>query len=310
VHPRMNTKHVRWLWGCSAQVCGDAVGIILILRRLKFLFKALMAYKSVRPLLEASHESPLGRFLLARPQSVGAVIWPYQCAGWNVHTRLARILDHYSVVEEIGAGIDFSVDREITLLDLSQIKEGFRVILDQSEWFMREGQLALSFFVGEVRIYVLAFSLFHTEGSIAAFVGAIQGRDIEGALETYKELTKACCGMRPRDLLIEIFRMLCAELGVAIIFAVADEYRHHRSDYFGPFSAKKFTANYNEIWADRGGTRVDPMYYRLAVNEERRDIASVQPKKRSLYRRRFEMLRGIQNQLQGRYRRLAGLKGI
>jgi uncharacterized protein VirK/YbjX len=171
------------------------------------------------------------------------------------------------------------------------------VVVDQPIWFVREGQLVINLFLGEERIYSLAFSLFGQAGSVGAFVGAIQGRDIEGINDIYRELTKSSHGMRPRDLVIEIFRMFCAELGIAEILAVSDEYRHHRSGYFGNSADTKFSSNYNEIWEDRGGERVDPTCYRLKVGHEERDISSIPSKKRSLYRRRYEALQSIRQQI-------------
>ena len=293
-----------WLWANSAAVC-EGKGIVLTTRRIRFFLNALAAYGSVKPMIDAPRESPLGKLIRHRPEAIGAVIWPYQCAGWNAQTRLARIRDHYAVVEKIGGAIDFPVDGKISLLDLGDIREGFHVIVDQPIWFMREGQLAINLFLGDVRMYTLAFSLFHQKNAIAAFVGAIQGRDIEGALEEYRELTKAAHGMRPRDLLIEVFRMFCAELGVTQIFAVSDEYRHHKDRYFGEVSKKKFSASYDEIWTDRGGVRVDPMFYQLDTGDTVRDLATIPSKKRSMYRRRFEMLRRIRAQMHDRYSSLA-----
>ena len=294
-----------WLWANSAAVC-EGKGIVLTTRRIRFFLNALAAYGSVKPMIDAPRESPLGKLIRHRPEAIGAVIWPYQCAGWNAQTRLARIRDHYAVVEKIGGAIDFPVDGKISLLDLGDIREGFHVIVDQPIWFMREGQLAINLFLGDVRMYTLAFSLFHQKNAIAAFVGAIQGRDIEGALEEYRELTKAAHGMRPRDLLIEVFRMFCAELGVTQIFAVSDEYRHHKDQrFFGQVSKKKFSTNYDEVWTDRGGVRVDPMFYQLDTGDTVRDLATIPSKKRGMYRRRFDMLRRIRAQMHDRYSSLA-----
>jgi uncharacterized protein VirK/YbjX len=103
--------------------------------------------------------------------------------------------------------------------------------------------------------------------------------------------------MRPRDLLIEILRMFCADLSVTEIFAVSDEYRHHRSGYFKKSADAEFSSNYNEIWEDRGGVRVDAMCYRLAVEHEERDLSTIPSKKRGLYRRRYEMLNSIRHQM-------------
>ena len=128
----------------------------------------------------------------------------------------------------------------------------------------------------------------------------MQGRDIEGVADEYRELTKAAHGMRPRDLLFEIFRMLCSLLCVSKILAVADEFRHHRSAYFGGPN-QQFSKNYNEMWVDRGGERASPMFFALEVRGPRREVSDVPAKKRGMYRRRYEMLEAIEQQMMDNY---------
>jgi uncharacterized protein VirK/YbjX len=294
-------RDIVWLWAASATMF-KVNGFVAATRRMRFIFRALTIYESVKPFVDASPESPLGRLMEHRPETIGAVVWPYQCLEWDARTRLARIRDHCSVIERMGGSIDFPVEGQLNLLDLSEIRAGLRVIVDQPKWFMREGQLAINLFMDDTRLYSLVFSLSNELSGITAFVGGIQGRDIEGVLDQYRELTKASHGMRPRDLLIEVFKMLCATLGVTQIFAVSDESRHHRSPYFGKASARKLSVNYNDIWADRGGVRVNPEYYRLEVESRERNLDSVAAKKRGMYRRRYEMLRSLRQQINGSYR--------
>ena len=156
----------------------------------------------------------------------------------------------------MGQPLDFPVDGQLRLLDLNDIRAGFHVVLDQPRWFMREGQFAINLFLNETRLYSLVFSLFRDGEVSAAFVGAIQGRDIEGILDEYRNLTKAAHGMRPRDLLIELFRMFGETIGLKHILAVSDEHRQHRSNYYGKNALSKLSGDYNEIWQNRGGTRI------------------------------------------------------
>jgi uncharacterized protein VirK/YbjX len=296
-------KHIGWLWATSSIVCPGR-GVVPVSRRIRFLFRLLGKYSSLRAFIDAPQESSLGQLITRRPETIGAAIWPYQCSGWNAKTRLARIRDHYKVVEKIGGIIDFPVDRKISLLDLRDIRADFHVTLDQPHWFMREGQLSINLFSGEIRLYTLAFSLFQQKEEVGAFVGAIQGRDIENALDEYRALTKALHGMRPRDFLFEVFRILCSELGVTHILAVSEDYRHHRDQkYFGTASAKKPSSNYDEIWAERGGIQVDPMFFQLDVDKSEKDLGSIPAKRRGMYRRRFEMLRQIRSQMHERCRK-------
>ena len=291
-------KNTSRLWAISSAVW-PGKGFRAIRQRLQFVGRALTAYSAVRPFLEARQDSSLGKLMSHRPETIGAVVWPYQCSGWNARTRLERIRQHYSIIEKWGGRLAFPSDGQLVLLDLPDIRQGLRVIIDGPKWFMREGELSINLFINEERIFSLAFSLTHQNGSHAAFVGGIQGRDIEGALVEYRELTKATHGMRPRDFLIELFRMFCSKLGVKTIFAVSDAYRHHRHPYFAQAS-KMFFNNYDEIWSDRGGSRVDPMYFEFAVDARWRDLDTVPAKKRAMYRRRYEMLERISRQIDAR----------
>ena len=268
------------------------------MRRARFLLDALSVYRVIKPMLNAPAESPLGRLLRSRPETVGAVSWPYLCAGWDAPTRLARICEHYAVVEECGWPIDFSVEDERVLVDLGEIHDGLRAVLDQPRSFLREGQLAISLFIGSVRIYTLAFLLARQSGARVAFVGAIQGSNLSGSRDQYCDLTKVAHGLRPRDLLIEIFRMHCAMLDVSQIFAVAEDYRVQRSEYLRRRLVE--FVSYDVIWKDRNGVRLNAMFFRLEVQSRQRSADEIPARKRGMYRRRYAFLQSLQTQMRER----------
>src|SRR5690349_10419395 len=132
-------KNIIWLWSHSHAVCGGR-GMVSVVRRIRFLARALAIYDAVTPIINAQKDSSLARTIASRPETIGAVIWPYQCLGWNSRTRLARIREHYSIIDSLGGPIDFPVDGQILLLGLDNIREGLRLVLDRPQWFMREGQ--------------------------------------------------------------------------------------------------------------------------------------------------------------------------
>ncbi|MGZ8984360.1 MAG: VirK/YbjX family protein [Methylotenera sp.] len=259
--------------------------------RLLFMMKAARLSSSLRPLLGAAEGSLINKLIKQRPETVGAIVWPYQCRTWDAKTRLNRIVEHYSVIEGLSPLIDFPVNGALKLLDLGGVYENLHVVLDQPKWFMREGQLVLNLFLDDVRIYSLAFSLAHESGKVVAYVGAMQGRNIDGLLDTYREITKAMYGMRPRDFLFKLFRAFCRAVGVSKIFAVSDSSRHHRSSYFGNKAEKKeLTPNYDEIWLELGGILETSDFYVFSVDPQRRNLEEVPSKKRSMYRQRYEFL--------------------
>lgn len=268
-------------------------------QRAKFLALALLNYTAIARMLGAKDGSALQDIILSRPETLGAVIWPYQCIGWTPAVRLNRIVEHFQAVEQLGP-LRFDINEAVRILALDEVRSELAVVIDQPKWFMREGQLSINLFQSETRLYTLAFSLGLHAGQLVAYVGAIQGRDIPGALDAYRDITKCAHGMRPRDLLIEIFRILCTSIHVTRIFAIADEFRIHRSSYFGKDASRKIHLNYNEIWEDRGGKRHDQMFYELPTRGQLRELDAIPQKKRAMYRRRYEMLASIEARVNGR----------
>jgi uncharacterized protein len=294
-HQRTLQHTLKTLFGVSADLFQGG-RLHRLSHRAKFLALALLNYTSVARILGAKDGSALQDIILSRPETLGAVIWPYQCIGWTPAVRLSRIIEHFQAVEQLKP-LRFDVNEAIRILALDEVRSELTVVVDQPKWFMREGQLSINLFQSETRLYTLAFSFGLHAGQLVAYIGAIQGRDIPGALDAYRDLTKCAHGMRPRDLLIEVFRMLCTCIQVTRIFAVSDEFRIHRSSYFGKDASHKIHLNYNEIWQDRGGKRYDRMFYELPTHGQLRELDAIPQKKRAMYRRRYEMLASMEARL-------------
>ena len=259
----------------------------------------------LRPFLHAKVDSPIYRMIAQRPEIIGAIVWPYQCHTWDAKTKLKQIEDHYIVIERLCPAIEFHVDEALVLLDLGDIYENLRVVLDQPKWLMREGQLTINLFLNNERIISLTFSFAREAAEVVAYVGAIQGREGDGIRETYGKFTKAMHGMRPYDFLFELFRVFCRTVGVSRIFAVSEESRHHRSSYFGKVgNIAKSTLNYNNIWLERGGMLATPDFFVLGVNTHLKAMNEIPSNKRSMYRRRYKLLEDVEMRMQHAYARL------
>lgn len=287
----------------AARLCfpGRSPGALRL--RARLVLAGLVHRRLVRPFLAPRPGTALARIMAGRPQTIGALVWPYQCAAWGPGTRLARILAHYREIDRAGPPFDFAVDEKLVLHDWPDTGR-LRLVLDQPKWFMREGGLALNLFQGDFRAMSIAFSLYRPEGGPGdggssgppeAMIGSVQGRDRDDILDLYRELTKRMHGLRPRDLLFECLRGVCRHLGVGRILAVADAERHHRHPYFAKTA---FPLDYDEIWQDRGGRRLDGRSFALPLERVERDMAEIKPKKRSLYRRRYAFLAELDQALE------------
>lgn len=255
--------------------------------------------RRVGRIVNAPAGSEMRRLIRERPEMLGALVWPYLCASWDTRERLRRIAAHYREIDRLGPPYAFSVHERLVLARVGRPELGATLVLDQPHWFLREGGLVLNLFLGNFRAFCLAFSLIREGDEVIAVIGGLQGRNREGVLDLYRDLTKEMHGLRPRDLLIEVFRMLCRQLGVTRIEAVADACRHHHHPYFRGKKSDNHQ-DYDAVWEDRGGTRLGPCFFELPVTPERRDLETVKPKKRPMYRRRFDFLDALEADIAAR----------
>ncbi|MGG7647194.1 Uncharacterized protein VirK/YbjX [Pseudomonas frederiksbergensis] len=227
---------------------------------------------------------------------VGVVHWPYISRNWGPKNKLGVLASHYEVVTQRCPQLLLLGRNESLLLsDLSEFAAGCSLVLDRPFWFMREGELVLNLFQGDLRIASIAFTLCRTDTELCIFIGAVQGIhkgvDSELSLSIYRDLTKDFEGLRPRSFLIEVIKYIAINIGVEKIYAVGDGYRHHRHPYFGAHKALELAANYDVIWLEHGATpseRED--FFEIPMVLSRKPLDSIASKKRAMYRRRYELL--------------------
>ncbi|MHC8377639.1 DUF535 family protein [Pseudomonas sp. MDT1-16] len=242
---------------------------------------------------------------------VGVVHWPYISRSWSSQNKLSVLASHYEVVtKSCPQLLLLGRNESLMLSDLSAFAAGCSLVLDRPVWFMREGELVLNLFQGDLRIASIAFTLCRTDTELCIFIGAVQGihKGVESdrSLSIYRDLTKDFEGLRPRSFLIEVIKYIAINIGVGRIYAVGDGYRHHRHPYFGAEKAKELAANYDLIWLEHGATpseRED--FFEIPMVPSKKALESIPSKKRAMYRRRYELLddtfKKIDNVLVGSY---------
>ena len=302
----MTVEDTKWLWKMSAPNSdeggqGTQKSILeevrVLRRRIRYLAKGAMLISHLQAFMHPREGGLLQRMISQRPEVLGVVVWPYICTSWDAKTRLQRIDEHFRVIESMCSKLDFPINEQLVLLDLADIVTNLRIVLDQPKWFMREGLFVLNLFAQETRIYSVAFSFASEEGKVVAYVGALQGVDVEGIMNDYKDMTKTLHGMRPRDFLVELFRIFCRCIGVTKIYAVNDDKRQHRSSYFGTEKSEALFLNYNTVWEERGGEQSDENFFELSIRTPMKSLDEVPSKKRAMYRRRYELLQLLEDRM-------------
>ena len=234
---------------------------------------------------------------------VGIVHWPYISSHWSAEDRLEVMASHYEVISKnCPQLLLFGRSERLVLSDLSEFSPDCTLVLDRPIWFMREGELVLNLFQGDLRIASLAFTVCRTDTGLIMFIGAVQGIhkgvDSDLSLTIYRDLTKDFEGLRPRSFLIEVMKYIATNIGVEKIYAVGDGYRHHRHPYFGAEKSQELAANYDVIWLEHGATpseRED--FFEMPMSPSRKPLDTIAAKKRAMYRRRYELLDSTFNKI-------------
>lgn len=229
---------------------------------------------------------------------LGAVEWPYIHNHWDVVKRFDVIIGHYRLIKSLPQFLDVADGQPKEILDLSAYSPNTTVVLDKAQWFVREGEIVLNIFKDDLRMMSTAFTFAKLDGELVLYVGAIQGlHACEDSLDKIKVLTKDFEGLRPRDLLLDILRMLAESVGATKILAIADTHRHHRHPYFANYHENTLKTGYDGIWQEQGGEPLGEDFYALPMHKARKDLAEISSNKRAMYRRRYEMLDTIKQHI-------------
>ena len=289
---------VIWLviWQASRQAY-PSLNPLSLLRRLRFIGQAWRRRREWRALRNVTPGTQLAAVMAARKGLVHVVAWPYLHRAWSVRQRVDTVVAHYRQIEA-ARWLQVPLGTRRVLATLGEPEAGLTLQIDQPDWLAQEGELALSLFEGDLRLYSMAFSIGQRKGRPVIYIGAIQGRSVEGASERYAELTHRFHGCRPRDLLVQALFMVAEELGIERAYGICDYYRHFRQPRLLARLDKNIrTADYDEIWRDRGGVETVDGFFEMATRFEPRPLEEVAAKKRAMYRRRYEMLGALREDL-------------
>ena len=218
---------------------------------------------------------------------------PYVNRYWTMSKRLETLENHYLLVNNYLPFLNLANGESVEIAQYDFGESILRIVMDRPKWLRREGELGLSFFYGIDRIYTAMFLISGTHGNLQLVVGNLQG-DGRDRKAIYKEFTKAMHGMRPRDFLIHVVKILGDELGCKEILGISDD--AHRSSHW--LTRAKKLSTYDEIWLEHDGIKDDASgFFKIPARFTKRSAEEIPSKKRGLYRRRYQLLDELQLKL-------------
>lgn len=262
-------------------------------RRAKFVVDAVRSRQEILPLMELSGFSRLA--VSDNPAFYEMFKAPYIHASWDSKYRIERLIKHLNMLSDLN--LEILNHDGLVVAELPFDDRIYSIVVDRPRWFHREGVLAINIFKRNLRLFTIAFSFEETDAAMTCVVGGIQGRNISNALDEYRILTKFSHGMRPRDMLLSALRYFAQAKGAVRLICISDEFRHQRSSFFGPLTGRDLPMDYDAVWLDRGGHRIDGGFFEVPLDSGQRNPDEISPKKRAMYRQRYEMLDNIRDQI-------------
>jgi uncharacterized protein VirK/YbjX len=230
--------------------------------------------------------------LALRPSLIECVIHPYLNVDWRFDQRLDAISGHYELLNGRLSILRFPPLASIILADLG---DATQIRLHKFLLFEHEGELTISLFKSEQRLYSLTFTLGQIGAEFVAYAGGLQGLRNPEAVEIYRSLTHNMHGLRPRDLIVTAFRLLCGSVGIGRILAISDTKRICSNSYHSP--GEQVFSSFDRAWIECGGVPMDEAFFELSPRLTQRSAEDIPSRKRAQYRRRYAMLDAIAQQI-------------
>lgn len=177
----------------------------------------------------------------------------------------------------------------------------FKIFLRSEDQLNREGELTLSFTdqAGTV-LTRLTFIFMTYQNKLTMFIGGQQGAHADVAHAEIQKATKACYGLFPKRLIIDAARNMCNLLNIEQIVAVGNA-THIYHNWRYNLKKRNFLTDYDEFWRSLGAIVDQQGYYHIPIDSQQRPLENIASKKRAEYRRRYELLDQLQQQVTEHY---------
>lgn len=271
--------------------------------RRKFLLRSLLKPLGTAKLLSSLAQHPdLLLILNAQPGLPCRLHRPWLSLTFDEKKTLAALDYHYKTLcahlpTEVRSS--FFTPQGVTFAKLTgKNGEQYTIRFYTDPMQDKEGEATLVF-CDEQRTQLagMTFALCLYEGKRTLFIGGLQGAKANIPHEFIQAATKSCHGLFPKRLLLEACTELASYLGMEQIIAVSNDTHIYQSWRYRKKKQDKLHADYDSFWESLSGERTAEGTFRLPMLIVRKTMEEIASKKRAEYRRRYDLLDSLQNQM-------------
>ncbi|EMW3188658.1 VirK/YbjX family protein [Klebsiella quasipneumoniae] len=271
--------------------------------RFKFLLRTALFYSPTKAMLEAlSARDDFNQLLTAQATLPGKVHRQYLTRDLNAWQRAMAVISHYRYVDTLrGSRLAHAMTAvcEVPLLTLNGKDERqFTLSASSAGKAEREGETTLWLRDSDHTLLASAtFSVTREGDAWQLVIGGLQGPRRHVSHEVIKQATRACYGLFPKRLLLEFIWLLAARSHIAAIYGVSDNGHVFRALRYRLSKGRHFHASYDEFWQSIDGKPESLWRWQLPLRLDRKPLESIASKKRAEYRRRFQLLDQLAEQV-------------
>ncbi|TNI92173.1 hypothetical protein CF114_20140 [Aeromonas veronii] len=276
-----------------------------VFNRGKFVLRSLLYRRQLSKVFDLFQVSHLNALPASHPELLDKPMRPYCFAGSTPAQRAEMLENHYRLLlESYPQLIDPLYLGEGIALGRYPLS-GCRIVLGYDGTFRREAELALSIIDSEgLRLYSCAFSLAGSVDRLILMIGSMQGPEpaVDNAQDRVRELTKEGHGLRPKSLLVQLVLQLAQSMGAAEVLAVRKRAHVFQAKRYSSKQKANLQADYDELWQEFDARDVDANFVALQA-QPRKPLEEIASKKRAMYRRRYEWLDLLVQEMNERFAR-------
>lgn len=271
--------------------------------RRKFMLRSLGAPRMTGKLLESLTKQPqLMQILSVQPGLPCRLHRPWLSTHMSPQQTIDALCYHYRLMldklpDNITSHYLSAHGALLTTIE-GKDEQRYRIYLGADAMLDKEGEATLTFRDEKDTVLAeLTFTLCQYNGVDTFFIGGLQGAKADVPHQLIQVATKACHGLFPKRLVVDALLTLGEQLSVKHVRAVSNETHIYRSLRYRRKKRDKLHADYNSFWESLSATVDAEGDYVLPLALPRKTMEEIASKKRAEYRRRYELLDALQQQI-------------
>ena len=220
--------------------------------------------------------------------------------------RASLIQEHFSFLEAVlkpDCLLDIYRENDQILWENEHEGEPLRLVLYYEPGQRKEGLLSVILRLGKQPLYQMIFWIQkNPQGEWSAYIGAMQGPNMDNAKEVIKKITKQCHAYRTKNLILHATQEVVRNLGIKHLYAVTN-YGYYANNHVR--IDRKLKTDFSKFWEESGGQKCrDARFFELPLVEYRKKMEEVPTRKRAVYRRRFVLLDEVDTSIENAIKKL------